>query len=361
MEGSKENHDRPIDFVTLGMFIIDEIHFRPPKPPVENIIGGAGSYAALGARLFSLPPSSRTVGWIVDAGSDFPSEIRETIRQWDTSCLLRESSQRLTTRAWNGYGEGEKRAFKYLTPKLRLSHQDLTPHLARSKSFHLICSPTRCIDLVTGIRSLRRKLKAEEDEIDQEPLLIWEPVPDLCVPEELENCYEALKYVDVVGPNHNELAAFFGQQGMEQGSEEVNRGLVEQLSREWLGRGFQGAVVVRAGKAGCYSATLRSSKWIPAYYDAGSDDVTAHSKVVDPTGGGNAFLGGLAIGLVRGGEQPSLNNLEEALLWASVAASFAIEQVGMPSLTHEGKRERWNGADVYERLDEFTHRLRQTE
>lgn len=72
-------------------------------------MGGAGSYAALGARLFCPPPRSKSVGWIVDAGSDFPEEIRESIRQWDTRCLLRESSERLTTRAWNGYGDGEKR------------------------------------------------------------------------------------------------------------------------------------------------------------------------------------------------------------------------------------------------------------
>ena len=88
---------------------LDEIHFPPPKPPAVNIIGGAGSYAALGARLFHPSPYSKSVGWIVDVGSDFPTEIRETIQRWDTSCCFRESSKRLTTRAWNGYGEGEKR------------------------------------------------------------------------------------------------------------------------------------------------------------------------------------------------------------------------------------------------------------
>lgn len=132
---------------------------------------------------------------------------------------------------------------------------------------------------------------------------------------------------------------------------------MERFSRNWLDQKFQGAVVVRAGKAGCYYASPGSSRWIPAYYDSDGND-NAHSKVVDPTGGGNAFLGGLAMGLIRGGKQPGMHNLPEAVLWASVAASFAIEQVGMPSLTHEGNRERWNGADVYERLDEFRSRLR---
>jgi hypothetical protein len=87
----------------------DEIHFPPPTPPVQDILGGAGAYSALGARIFSPPPLSKTVGWIVDCGSDFPPALRQEIARWDTSCLLRDTPQRLTTRGWNGYGENEYR------------------------------------------------------------------------------------------------------------------------------------------------------------------------------------------------------------------------------------------------------------
>lgn len=87
----------------------DEIHFRPPKPTVSNIIGGAGSYSALGARLFSPPPESSKVGWVVHAGSDFPNELRDIIRSWNTSCALLETPSRLTTRALNEYGDDEFR------------------------------------------------------------------------------------------------------------------------------------------------------------------------------------------------------------------------------------------------------------
>ena len=81
---SPEAKDEPresIDFVTLGMFIIgqhvfirfiilhfihkltltpDEIEYLPPRPPARDILGGAGSYSALGARLFSPPPLSKS-------------------------------------------------------------------------------------------------------------------------------------------------------------------------------------------------------------------------------------------------------------------------------------------------------------
>ena len=89
--------------------------------------------------------------------------------------------------------------------------------------------------------------------------------------------------------------------------------------------------------------------------------------MVDPTGGGNAFLGALATALARG------KGLEEAAAWATVAASLAIEQVGVPVLTTAetsenenenqgpgagaGARETWNGVSVEDRFEEFKTRL----
>ncbi|KAF2199187.1 Ribokinase-like protein [Delitschia confertaspora ATCC 74209] len=338
-----------IDFCTLGMFIIDEIEFEPPKPPVTNILGGAGTYSALGARIFSTPPRSKGVGWIVDCGSDFPPELRETIAQWHTGCLMRETPYRLTTRGWNGYGANEHRAFRYTTPKLRIDHDSLVnTDLLWAKSFHLICSPLRCIDLVENIVALRNQSLGHA----KRPLFIWEPVPDLCTTEELTNCLKALRYVDVVSPNHSELGGFFGRDT--NARDHVDYRTIEELCGQWLHSGIgpnkQGSVVVRSGKDGCLVATPSMMKWIPAYHQSAE-------KVVDPTGGGNGFLGGLSIGLVRGGATPGLQNIEEAAIWGAISASFAIEQVGMPVLSHTARGETWNSVTVEDRLSEFKQRL----
>ncbi|KAH9870982.1 hypothetical protein J1614_006556 [Plenodomus biglobosus] len=327
-----------IDFCTLGMFIID-------------ILGGGGAYSALGARIFSPSPKSKTVGWIVDCGSDFPPELRDLIAHWDSGVLIRETPGRLTTRGWNSYGEHEHRAFRYMTPKLRIDHHALvsTP-LLWAKSFHLICSPLRCIDLVENILDLRRQ--ASNMQPADRPLFIWEPVPDLCVPEEAENCLKALKHVDVVSPNHGELGGFFGKDTNSKDS--VDFRLVETLCSQWMESGIgpdgNGGSVVRCGKDGCLVTRNGMQKWLPAYHQSAE-------KVIDPTGGGNGFLGGLAVGLVRGGAKPGLENLEEAAIWGSVSASFAIEQVGMPVLAYTPQGETWNGIRVVDRLSEFEHRV----
>jgi bifunctional ADP-heptose synthase (sugar kinase/adenylyltransferase) len=88
-------------------------------------------------------------------------------------------------------------------------------------------------------------------------------------------------------------------------------------------------------------------KWFPAYFEERDQD-----RVVDPTGGGNAFLGGLAVALARGVV------LEEAACWGSVSAGFCIEQVGVPVLgTDEDRKETWNGERVEDRLQKFMKRV----
>ncbi|KXS95335.1 hypothetical protein AC578_5275 [Pseudocercospora eumusae] len=333
-----------IDFCTLGMFIIDDI-YPPPnakdQTPQKNVIGGAGTFSAIGARLFSPPPQSKSVGWIVDAGTDFPPELRAVIESWETSVLFRDRPAP-TTRGWNGYSGNEHRDFKYLTEKKRLTSDDLTPTLLASKSFHLICSPIRCIEQVQGILSERKALFGAHH---PRPIIIWEPVPDLCTPAELQNTFQALKYVDVISPNHDELASMFAFTH----NAKVVKTAIENHAQRFLEHGIgpenAGAVVVRTGAAGCFVLSKASRKWLPAYHSHAS-------KVVDPTGGGNGFLGGLAVGLVR-------TNMDfvEAARWGSVAASFCIEQTGMPKLGGPlASGELWNGTQVFERLAEYKQR-----
>ncbi len=85
--------------------------------------------------------------------------------------------------------------------------------------------------------------------------------------------------------------------------------------------------------------------WVPPYH-------TDADKVVDPTGGGNTFLGGMALAMARG------ESVEEACAWGSVAAGFAIEQVGVPALGRDEEgRETWNCVRVDDRLREFKERI----
>ena len=426
--------------------LTDEIEYLPPKPPVRDILGGGGAYAALGARLFSPAPTlSRTVGWIVDKGSDFPEAMGDLIESWKTAVIMRYDPDRLTTRGWNGYDEAERRAFRYMTPKKRLTAEDLPPSLLTARAFHILSSASRCRELVQDIKSRRRKAidalgpdHPAAAAILARPYFIWEPVPDLCTPDELLDCTNTLPVVDVCSPNHTELAAYMGDphKGMDPETGKLSKAAVERACEQLLSAmPLQSyALVVRAAEHGCYVAKnggrryLRSDKsksksksksaeaaeeeeakknkgshtpavpkqdlhgglrpdidmealfaglmqdeegsiareeveidagveiWIPAVSGEAAEtgpetatepDGSAPTRkpaVVDPTGGGNAFLGGFAVAVARG------KSLDEAAAWGNVAASFAIEQVGVPVLGEDAEgRETWNGVRVEDR------------
>ncbi|KAF7597645.1 hypothetical protein BBP40_000123 [Aspergillus hancockii] len=370
-----------VEFCTLGMFILDDIDFAGTRPSVKNILGGAASFAVVGARLVAGKEHSRSVSWIVDVGSDFPSEVLEVINAWDTACLIREDNNRLTTRAWNGYGANEKRDFKYLTPKLRLEPWMLSDSQVFSKTFHMVCSAERCVSIVQNILERREESQREgkapsSSQASERPFFIWEPVPDLCTPGEQEKFFIATRVVDVVSPNELELGMMFGQSGWNADSD-FGKDIVKRILDSGIGPNGNGYLVVRAGKDGSYSFSRGQRIWLPAYHQPGASGTTA---VVDPTGAGNSFLGALAQGMVTGGRSPAKivgaelaespawkgalkalgkqSYVLSSLIFATVAAGFVVEQIGVPHLsTSTDERELWNGTEFTERVRLYTQRL----
>ncbi len=291
---------------------------------------------------------------------------------------FRPTPDRLTTRGWNGYVDAsERRAFRYTTEKKRLTANDLTGPLLQARAIHLICSPLRCREILTELREKRRAECADRDTYVR-PIIIWEPVPDRCVPDELLNCTNCLPLVDICSPNHAELAGFMGSDGLDPETGEISTVAIEQSCEQLLGSmPLQSyTLVIRAGEKGCYITKNGGRKrrpggakkrkkalvgghgvlqadtdmealfagllqdddgavaeeeievdpglevWLPAYHSNKGD---TEGQVIDPTGGGNTFLGGMGVALARG------KGIEEACAWGTVAASFAIEQIGVPS------------------------------
>ncbi|OJJ35220.1 hypothetical protein ASPWEDRAFT_40400 [Aspergillus wentii DTO 134E9] len=357
----------------------DEIEFGGSRPDVKNIIGGAGSFAVVGARLVAGKNHSQSVSWIVDVGSDFPQEVLDTIKSWDTNCIIREDMGRLTTRAWNGYGPNEKRDFKYLTPKIRLEPEMLSDSQIFSRTFHMVCSASRCLSIVQEVLRRREELQREGKapsaaHATKRPVFVWEPVPDLCTPEEQAKFFAANRVVDVVSPNELELGMMFSQPGWSEESE-FGRELVNRILESGIGPEGNGHLVIRAGKDGSYSYSRNQRIWLPAYHEPGSSGAT---KVVDPTGAGNSFLGALAQGMVGEEREPvkvaesvlaesgnwrraTHKGIPMALIFATVAASFVVEQIGVPqiAMSNDG-RELWNETEFTERVRLYTQRLHRT-
>jgi sugar/nucleoside kinase (ribokinase family) len=175
----------------------------------------------------------------------------------------------------------------------------------------------------------------------QRPFVVWEPFPRACTAANRSAFVEACRYVDVFSPNQIELAALFEDTQ----SHVFDKEKVEGHARHFTHSTKIGIILVRCGQHG--SLTLTSSGeplWLPPFYSSGA------KEVVDPTGAGNTFLGGFMAGWER------TKDVREASMYGNVAASFAVEQVGLPTLTRD-EGDVWNGVRAVDRLAQYRSRI----
>ncbi|GAW01860.1 Ribokinase-like protein [Lentinula edodes] len=309
-------------FVTLGMFIIDEFSYTDLEGKSTKAstfeIGGGGTYATIGTRIW-LPPEQ--VGMIVDKGYDFPSEIENKLKAYgDQMWLFRPQNEARTTRAMNIY-RGDHRGFEYLTPRIRITPRDLTnTALDRPRMLHFICSPLRASTIIS---------EAEEVE-GWNPLTIYEPIP-----------------MYILSPNAEEALSLLSIPIMRP----ISKPLIEEAANRFIQLGVKDAVIIRSGELGAYVLRRKTGgKWVDAFWTEADA-----SKIVDVTGAGNSFLGGLSAGL-----QIANGDVYEAVFYATVSASFVIEQSGLPAITSSGDRalEQWNNDSPRRRLEALKSRAR---
>ncbi|KAJ3464741.1 hypothetical protein MRS44_009527 [Fusarium solani] len=345
--GSVQPQRNSPTFVSLGMVVLDEIRF-PSRETLYNVPGGSGLYATLGARIIQSRFTSTSIGCIVLAGYDFPESVVQTLSTWGLALQVKRVPNKLSTRGLLQYKDENfgLKEFQYVAPPLQPWPSDLdTSTLLNAQSFHFLAAPDNLVKHVISLSSLRN-----DHGLQRQHLIVWEPAPLSCNKEHLESHLQACCLVDVFSPNHLELEALVhGKfEATSPFSRELIRGYAQVFVNAGIGREGRGAIVVRCGEYGCLTMTNNEAFWLPPFYTAASP------RTMDTTGAGNAFLGGFTVGL------QTTNTLREAATLGTVAASFALEQIGLPQHVVASKlsAETWNGERVASRIAEFKERLR---
>ena len=304
--------------------------------------------------------------WVHVGKDGLSAEVEQELRHWRTRASFVPAPNGFTNRGLNWYDEhSETRHFKHLhSPPNRVEEHDLQGELVTGDIYHLICNPARCRLLCNALKRYDRELGRGRG---SSQIMIWEPNEGDCESYALEDFKEALNYVDFFSPNLAEMGSLYRRRidlDSEGGRQQLRDDCEDLLS--WT-KNRDIVIVVRLGGKGCH-VQEHPSKYNHRLRDPGSPSLRAETpftvpaceprKVVDVTGAGNAFLGGFAYGLFRYPyDHRKLGQLETAALCGTVAASFAIEQVGMPKLeylAHSEKKpsvgsETWNGEVVEER------------
>ncbi len=280
------------EYASISNVIIDDVLLWDGRVFL-NCLGGAGTYALAGMRVWC-----DRLGLVAQVGPDFQVEHRRLLQGMgiDLSGLI-VNSEGLTARAWQIFQPDEERievfrtkeSARYMnTPTFELIPQDFLA----ARGLHIYWNGS-----LSALRSMIPILKS----INPKMVLVLEPaVANLASsPEEYQSL---LPLVTVFSPNALEAQSITGA--------DDPKAMLEVLM-SW----GAGVVAIRMGDQGSLVGAANGERWqVPPVV----------RTLVDVTGAGNAYCGGLLVGLGDG------LCLRDAALCATVSASFAIEQFSVP-------------------------------
>lgn len=290
-----------MEFVAFGL-IIDDIVF-PDGRTAMGVLGGGGPQTAFGMKLWADP-----VGLVGGIGPDLPAE---TLTWLESSGLnldgLRRSVQWPTLRAWQILEADGRRTQVWRIPGPAIGAQlgrrleYLPDSYRQARGFHLGVHPEDPdLDFIKTLRQTGAVVSIEPFRPAARPLGEAE-------------LRALLAAGQIFSPNEEEAASLVGP------------GEPLELVRRLAEAGAE-VVTLRQGERGAtvHRADTGETWHIPAFA----------TPVIDPTGAGNAFCGAFLVGWVQTGD------LLLAGLYGAVAASFLVEQVGLPVETRRGEEAR---------------------
>jgi sugar/nucleoside kinase (ribokinase family) len=284
--------------IGIGAIFIDDIVLPDGRTHMGQP-GGGVLHALMGAALWDERP-----GIVAPIGQGLSDAVRALLEDhFDTRGLVELPIPQI--RAWQIFEhDGTRRELfrvRETEPFTRGAQPEYLPQVYRDgQGYYLLQG-------FEGIRTWSQTLSG---------LVLWEPLQQVMLPENREPMRAALREcrIDVISPNLVEAQAVYGALPP------------DELLTAFFDDGAQ-IVALRMGEQGSLLGrrTTGERQHIPA---------CPVQQVVDQTGAGNTYCGGLLCGLVNG------RSLAQAGAVASVSASFCIEGVGALRANEVSRLER---------------------
>jgi sugar/nucleoside kinase (ribokinase family) len=291
-------------FLSIGSLLIDDIVLANGETHL-GVLGGGAVHAAFAMRLWH-----DAIGLVVAAGQQFPADAAQELqRNFDTRGVIWRAAP--VARAWQlfkwdsqrgEFGRSEIWRTSFADFRRNLPAPDeVLPDLGAVEGAYLECDAPQ--PLLRWIDRLRQAGC---------PVLVWEPWASFYHEHDRTSFRQLAPLVDVVSPNLAEAQRLTALQDPEQIAIAL---CSDGASAVALRLGAQGSLIARPGQKPILVKAVQSE------------------KIVDVTGAGNAYCGGLVVGLAETG------NLTTAAHYASATASFALEQFGPIVFSVDKRRE----------------------
>ncbi len=276
----------PMSVLIVGSTALDSI--KTPKAANPRLLGGSASHAAVAASFFA------PVKLIGVVGDDFPKKYIRLYRRHgiDLAGLQTVAGK---TFHWSGEYEAnmnnrrtlatELGVFERFTPVLPASHRTLgfvlLANIGPSLQHHVL-------------DQMRR------------PRFVAADTMDLWLNTALRDLLQLLRRIDLLVLNDSEARQLARTDNLFVAASRIHK----------LGPRF---VIIKKGEHGSILSSPTGLFLAPAY---------PLDKVVDPTGAGDSFIGGV-MGYLAGARGDLENNLRRAMAYGAVVASFCCEGFGL--------------------------------
>jgi cytidine kinase len=271
----------------VGSTAFDSI--KTPKAENPRLLGGSASHAAVAASFFA------PVNLVGVVGRDFPKRYLQLYRKHKIDLAGLEITEGKTFH-WSGEYEVNMNNRRTLETELGVL-EAFTPKLPaayRSSQFVLLANLAPAVQAQT-LDQMRRPKFVVVDTMD---LWLNIALPDLL---------KLLKRVDGFVLNDSEARLLTKDDNVISALKTIH-----QLGPKY--------VIIKKGEHGAILSTRGGGLFLsPAY--------PLH-RVVDPTGAGDSFVGGM-MGYLASASGPVERNLRRAMLYGSVVASFCCEGFGL--------------------------------
>ena len=290
-----------LDYLIYGKIIIDDIRLANGQV-IRGVLGGGGPQAAFGARLWSA-----SVGFLSRSGTDIEDEHVQTLHDIDIDASGWQKYPDIPTpRTRMSYDENE-----YLQTgdsgllTMVVSREDWLRLLAQVLTLPPAYQQPKAIHLITEFHDEPMVETALELQ-KQGTIFSLEPLVDFREWSNREGILELIRQVDVVTPDWPSAS------GMAESDDP------KQVMAHWSKLG-PALIAVRHGHHGSYVWDRK--------YDQILHVPATPTKVVDPTGAGNSYGGGLCVGWAESHEA------RIAGCYGVISAKFLVERVGPPKMT----------------------------
>lgn len=295
-----------MSLIVTGSIGIDTV--ITPTGRADETLGGSCTYFAAAASFFT---PVRIVGVV---GDDFPTEHMKVFEHFGIDTAGLEVRAGSKTFRWTGEYHQNMNERDTLAVEPGVLAEDLPPVPERFRdSQYVFLANTH----PGGQMHLREQFP--------EAKLVVADTMDLWLDTALDELKALLKVIDGLVLNDSEARQLTGDSNMVAAS----RKIIE------MGPKF---VVIKKGEHGCLLQHADGTAVLHAY---------PALNVVDPTGAGDSFAGGM-MGYLAEVDRPDLAAIKRALAYGTIVASYNIESFSLERLKEISRR------DIDRRLAEFT-------